>query len=872
MGRLEVENLMNKVNNRKVINRIADKMRKAQKIKNFVAIFSIILTTIMFTALFTIGTNILNRQQESTMRMVGGSAHAGYKYLTSDEYEIVKRDSKIQEVSYHIAVGYVVSEKLKKINAEASYYEELDAQMSFCYPDEGEMPQEENEIVLSDIVLDALKIPHEVGYKVPLVLQIGEQQVSYTFILSGYYEGDPVVPTQVVCVSKLFQEKFAPAKEESVMQSGVLSEEDYIGRYMVDFNFTNSFFLDKKVSALSKRCGFPDTVDSGINWAYTVSELEPMLVVCIIVLLFVIFFAGYLIIYNIFYISVYADIRYYGLLKTIGTTESQLRQIVRRQAYSLSLIGIPLGLLGGILIAKVVLPYIMNQINFSGIVSTSIDLNWGIFAGSSLFSFFTVYVSCIKPCRLVSSMTPVEAVKTSIGNKTRQNSFKIKKTKSLNCCYLAMQNVQRNKKKVLIVVMSLSLALVLLNSIYTFVQGYDIDKFLMNEILSDYSISDVSLDDLSVAVGSREREGVPFEFIQDVYEQNGVEEVCNIYISDWEYELRFVEEDWIKLSERVFSLPSVQEELQDSVSEGEFDEYMEYFNEEREIDGAIYGMGELACRKLENLQGEFEWDKFNSGDYVIVNRYTSRTTKEEAEFFCPGEQVTLFNLDGESKKYTVMAVADIPYAIGFQAFSDFDCDFILSENEFLSFYGQKKAMRTLINVNEKYEESFEQWLENYCTKENLNLDYTSKGKLLAEFETDRQMYVLVGGVLVFILALIGILNFVNTITTSIMSRKQELSMMEAVGMTRKQQRMMLIYEGMIYLVLTMIVGSIVSVILSIFFLRNVLNSFLAFSYHFTVKPMVFCVPAMLLVSVVVPICCHKFICKTVLVERMSKNE
>ena len=59
--------------------------------------------------------------------------------------------------------------------------------------------------------------------------------------------------------------------------------------------------------------------------------------------------AGYLIIYNIFNISVKTDIRAYGLLKNVGTTGKQLKKIVRMQAWKLSALGIPIGLLCGYL-------------------------------------------------------------------------------------------------------------------------------------------------------------------------------------------------------------------------------------------------------------------------------------------------------------------------------------------------------------------------------------------------------------------------------------------------------------------------------------------------------------------------------------------
>ena len=61
--------------------------------------------------------------------------------------------------------------------------------------------------------------------------------------------------------------------------------------------------------------------------------------VAVAAFLLLVIFTGYLIIYNIFQISVAGDIRFYGLLKTIGTTPRQLKRIIRQQALLLCLIG-----------------------------------------------------------------------------------------------------------------------------------------------------------------------------------------------------------------------------------------------------------------------------------------------------------------------------------------------------------------------------------------------------------------------------------------------------------------------------------------------------------------------------------------------------
>ena len=103
-------------------------------------------------------------------------------------------------------------------------------------------------------------------------------------------------------------------------------------------------------------------------------------------------FTGYLIIYNIFQISVVGDIRFYGLLKTIGTTPRQLKRIIRQQALLLCLIGIPAGLLLGYGIGAVLVPVVLRSTQLDAGITT-ISTSPVIFVGSVLFALLTALLS-----------------------------------------------------------------------------------------------------------------------------------------------------------------------------------------------------------------------------------------------------------------------------------------------------------------------------------------------------------------------------------------------------------------------------------------------------------------------------------------------
>ena len=859
---------MNKIKNQKVVNRIADRTRKAGKGRNIIAVLAIALTTVLFTTLFTVGGSMVKKQQEETMRQVGGSAHAGFKYLLPEEYDIVKKDQELKEVSYRIIVADAVNQELLKLHTEVSFYEDLDAKFSFCYPEVGHMPKKEDEIVTSDLVLEKLGIPCKVGEKVPLSLKINDHEpIKKTFTLSGYFKGDTIAQSQIVLVSEEYAKKAAPAPTVSAMETAV-DASDYAGRIMADFNFKSSFYLEEQAAELARRCGFPEDIDTGINWAYVGGEMDMEMTLLIAVLLFVILMSGYLIIYNIFYINVYHDIRYYGLLKTIGTTGRQLRRMVRRQAYMLSLYGIPAGVIVGTAVGKMLLPVVMGRLVFSRTTDTKVVLNVWVFAGAVIFSFVTVFISCIKPCRIASRVSPIEAVRYTEGQDESAGKKKAKKTKRVSPRTMAFQNIRRNRKKIVVVVASLSMALVMLNSIYSLLQGFDMDKFVASMTVSDFSVADATLDNFSIDYNSIVTDGVTEEFLAALEKQKGIEDVGNIYMK--EIAPTFTDEAYELLEERIFGNLEVKKNFDEMMGmEGDDAPGIDDYREQDMVDGKVYGVGKMVMEKLENPEGTLDWGKFSTGKYVIATRYMI-TDEKGINYFEPGDKVTVSNEAGETREYEVLAAADMPYSCGIRHFGLFDCNYILPEEEYLDLMGEQQPMRTIFDVEKEQEEKMEQWMADYCENVNEDLAYTSKASIVAQFDSQKDMYALVGGLLAFILAVIGILNFINTMVTSVVSRKQEFAMMEAVGMTGGQLKSMLCFEGGYYALYTAVCAIILSIIISVTAVKNLGEGFFFFTWKLTVAPVILCIPAIMIVVLFVPVVCYQKIGKISVVERMRR--
>ncbi|MCR4584784.1 MAG: ABC transporter permease [Lachnospiraceae bacterium] len=859
---------MNKVNNKNAVNNLAYSGIRTKKNKYIVLVLAVILTSLLFSTLFSVGGSMINEIQESTMRQVGGTYHAGFKYLIKEEYDQMKDDPKIKDVSYRILVGTGANEEFTKIYSECYYAEDENAKYSFSFPVKGKMPAQENEVVVSDRILQALGEPADIGMNIRLDLDINGEIVSNDFTVSGYYEADPICLAQMIYVSKAFQEKFAP--EATVPYSRAKSS-DLTGRYSVDFNFANSINIDKKVEALIARTALREDVNYGINWAYGASSLDPSVVIICGALVVIFMFAGYLIIYNIFDINIVSDIQEFGLLKTIGTTEKQLKKIVMKRANLISIIGIPVGTGLGVLVAAYLLPVISGQFNTVTVGKGSLHLNIWILLAAVVFSYLTVLFSAGKPCRKAAKVSPVETVKYTE----------------------AFDKNGKPKKKLAVVILSLSLGLVILNSVFGFVSGFSMDNYIENLIIADFSVQDAELDNPGARTVNTE--AVSHELMDELKRLDGVNSVGAVYINEGGQE--FDDANWAKIEKNVLQSKLLEEKF---ASYGYNEEMrraeLEDYSGKRTLDGKTYGVCEMAADKLKVIEtkdgsGKIDWNTFNSGNYVLVTRFT--TDNGAVNFLDPGDTAGIRSYDpkyGETKKvvldsgqeyeymsfenapikeYEVYAVVEIPLALGIRHFGLFDCNYILPEDEFLAQNGADwNAMRVLLDVEDQKEENVNEWLKDYTENIDPTMDYDSKESITEEYASFGRMFKVVGAVLATVLGLIGIMNFANTIITSILVRSRELAMLEAVGMTGKQQNIKLIKEGLVYYIWSVVVSLGVSSILSVTLIRALTENIPMFDWNFTLVPELVCLPPLAILVVCIPLIALKKISERSVVDRL----
>ena len=830
-------------NNRPVLKLLAKRSLKAQK--NTIAVLAIMLATLLFTSLFTIAISLQTAMQESNMRTTGTSAHAGIKRLSWEEYEKLSSDTGIKDIGYSIIIGNAVGDDFNKTPTELRYGDETYSELTFNTPDTGHLPEQKNEIATSRIVLDAMGLPDKVGTQMELTFTTDTDTFTDTFTLCGIWDGDAVAYRQTMLLSKAYTEQVAPVIHGETDGTTPPVGTGYIDAVMM---MPTAWNIEKQALDVTSEYGLDERVS--INDAYGMATVNLSSMLPLVAGIAVIFIAGYLLIYNVFYISIAQDIRFYGMLKTLGTTARQIRKIVYRKAIKLSLMGIPIGLLLGWPIGRLLLPAIVNMLTDDIRIVTTV--NPLIFLVAIFFSAITVFISCQKPAILAAKVSPMEALHyiEQTGGKKKQ-----RRSKHISTMMMAKNNLTRNKKKVMIVTLSFALSIVLLNSVYTYVTSFDFDKFVADFSLTDFTVSDTTVINNYAPYNTA---NVSQDFISQTESLNGLEDIGNIYL--WTSKQPLSENDLARLQELSASSSDIANEL-------------ENYRVRQEHGVNVYGLDDFPAEYVQVLDGELNTEQWKAGTGVYVTPLRMMGDGSLC-LYKPGDQISVTQLDGTNKVYDVLAVVSIPSALQTPLQVDMGLDYIFPTNELLGnmVSADQPSMKTIFNVDEEHQLATENWLKNYTTNTDTALDYLSKVTLRQTFDGMINMYRLVGGALCAILALIGILNFINSMTTSILSRYREIAMLQSVGMTGRQVKQMLIYEGIGYSILGLLGSLILSVIASLTVVRMMGAELTYFTWHFTLLPVFLCIIPLILITAIVPLVCYNKMAQKTVVERLRIAE
>ncbi len=861
-----------KINNQKCVHRLSIRNLLAAKTRCIVSVIAIALTTILFTSLFTILMTMAKGFEESNFRQVGTYSHGEFKRLTKEQYDELRVDEDILEYGLRRVAGITACEHFAKDYAEVSYMDKNTAKWGYCTPEIGTLPKENtNEATVDTKVLSCLGIEPEIGKSFTLTMDVDGIIVTEDFVLSGWWEYDEAAPASHVLIPE-------SRLEELFTKYDVQFSNEFTGKYGLNVMLKSDYNIEGQLSEILERHGFADgenEISIGVNWGYMSENFAESLdfegVVTIVVILLFIVFTGYLIIYNIFRISVANDVRHYGMLKTIGTTQTQIKSIVQTQAMILSAIGIPIGLIIGWIIGSVLCPVVMSEIN---IHKVSVSVNPWIFVFAAVFAWITVMISCFRPAKTAGKVSHVEALRyteQASGFSNRSGN------KGVSLFGMAAARLTGSKGKTVLVIASLALSIVTFSLTFILANSFSMEKYL-SDIPADFLVADANY----FAYQWNEKNAISLEENDFLRHMDGVTDSFVTYGMPNEY-----------YPQAYFSEKAVREILTEYENE---DEYIDsYISRHLEADGTIaqsvqlLGLDSTAFSRLRDYEGDIA--KLAESGYIAVEKndyiklgdkltflYTDKleyintqTGKAYTDFdSIPISEYEFIEINEEKHKveYEIAAVIEMPYTYGYRFSIDTPL-FITSNEDLFAQSNYCKPLYIAFDTADEAEAEMEKFLADYT--KNSTLSYTSRAIEAASFASFKRMFVILGAALSIIVGLIGVLNFINTMITSINARQREIAALQAMGMTGRQLCKMLVWEGVIYICGAAIVSLLLSLI-TIPFGSLIEEIFTFCDYSFTILPLVAAIPVFAIMGTLIPAIAYKNLTKKSIVERLRENE
>lgn len=820
-----------------IANKLTYRHLKENKGRTVVTTLGICVSVAMITAVFVAMASFLNLFGEIG-KISSGNWDAYYYHLSQSQIEQVEKDSRISKVGLKYG-GENKSFQIKNptsykrgtaemIIGDKSYFE-----MVLTGNFDGKVPANENEVAVEKDFLDKNGMKDaKVGDKIALTQ--GQRQLDDGSYVTGsnFNKDEKFVPSgdeKEYTITAILHTN--PATKYSSVWRGISEDEiksDDICAYITLAKQNSSAYStiediqnDYKIDVYQANEDVLASYLSGRQGDFLVTMLPIVLVVLILIVI-----ASVMLIYNAFGMSLSERVRYLGMLASVGATKSQKRKSVYFEGAILGAIGIPVGILAGILGISITLKLVGHKIISTGMIAGVNDSNmqmktvvpaWAII-GIILVSIFTIFISAFIPARKASKITPIDAIRQRQEIKVKPKKLKAPKYIKKIFGYegeLAYKNLKRNGKKSRLITASIALSIVLFISCNyfcgMFIQASGYEKNIPYQISTTityghkkelYDALDkmqgvnkyyIDTTDMSISLGKSS----PF------IKNNEIKDMAN-YTSDYS---------------KLFGGEKDVSTVIHYVDDSEFNTLCE----NNGIDyNAFYG-DSLKCVLLNNLTHKQDTTKvFNDsiiGKHIIQNSDYASDDRNPLDIEVGG----LVKFDKNSLPCNLVA----PGVVGI----------IMPYSQYINVVNKGvKANDISMNVCVETDEHKEvaENLTTLLNEKDFGGSYVSDN-----VDTLETMNTVIFIIQVFVygfitlISLITIANIINTISANIALRRKEFAMLKSVGTTPKGFSKMVSLESVFYALKAVIFGVPISVLISV-----ALNKMLGESsipYHFDIK-------------------------------------
>lgn len=780
---------MLKNNNQSVIKRIAKTNLKSNFRRSITMIFAVLLSSFLLFSVFTVGLTYLKMNKLQNIRLNGADFDAVLYGVTEEQKTILDNDENVKQFGILTVAGAVRETETDKTPGVGLLYADAVLWDDMMSPTrtflQGKYPTNENEIMVTEEALKKCGFENKkTGDEITFVYEIKEKRQEKTFQISGIWGGFGIVDN--FFVSKAFCE-----------QEGI--EELYNSRCDISFEKRwmseeeQQAFIDKMELGKSQRLFYVYEFGNAAEIFWGIAGI--VVVTCL---------SAYLLIYNIMYLSVAGNIRYYGLLQTIGMTGKQIRSLIKKQMIWIGGIGISLGLFLGFFVSFSLIPVAIESLGMKQEQTGQVQVVFhpAVFLLTILLTGFSVWYAARKPMRLAESSSPIEA----LGYRPVSGIRKGHTTKKGNLIRrMAVEQLTRNKKKTVVTMLSLSASLSVFVCLMILLHTQSAREYVYNFRGLDMVVANDTIQNVVVEQdekGKKQLQGVKQilnqEILDKIKKTDGVSAVfpvsCVSTVIPWEPEVSDV---WMR---------EFYETWMDIPYENDLEEYK---NHPENFASALIGITEEDFRALnQELNTPVDETSFLKGETCILYRNGLFDLDEKKMI---GKNILCGEYENpeNTRSFEIVALTDIN---DYTALLGYPPTMIVIDKAVSSFAKEPIIFKVGIQYEKEFDERAEAAVENILRKSPNASDFSWESKIRqAEIVEKAQGHMAeIGFGIVAILAVIGIMNYINTSVGNIQSRRKEISIMESVGMSEHQVRKMLVWEGIFYtggvMLLTLTVG------------------------------------------------------------------
>lgn len=824
-------------NNQAIVRQLANNSFRANRRRNRFVIIALALTAFMITTVFSIGFSYFETYQLQQLRLMGTTADVAITNPTGTQLDELKQTDLISDIGISQRLGNVDTSQMEDILLGLVWVDDTEwkeHRLPTISDVHGSYPASVNEIMLPTWALERMGVTApQIGMEIPMTYHLtnDNHNVTESFVLSGYYTDYVAARTEgrgSVYVSMDFVEVSGISSNSGV--SAMIS-------------FANNNDVEKNCDKLKDKIDFTSSQTFEIV-PVTKANSSTMIALIAVIAAFI-SYSGYLLIYNILYISISKDIRFYGQIKTIGATKKQIQKIVRQQVLKTSAIGIPIGLLTGTAVSLGVVPYALNMLYSSNAdVGITISFSPLIFIWAAIVTLLTAIIGSRKPARIAGSISPIAALRYTEADASKTVP---KTNRGIKLSRMAWRNIFRNRKGTTLVFISLFLGLCLFLVTVGILSSLSPENYVNQFGESDFVLT-YSLFNEDAPISE--------ETVSEVRQIDGVQNVYLTYTASPNATLNVVYDEAV-FGAYIKSL--------DGKSGMDFSEQENVDTYTQDFYSGVYGIDrEYVVELNKQLKNPIDTELFEKGEIVLLKEMLD---DEGNPLIQPGQQITISTETG----LHTFTVADTFLSADFQSgrgkIRGSAPDLYISQDILKEISPQYRIFRAAFNVPDQSDERVLRQLEA-ITVSSPEIEIISRYEKQAEMSGYITTTKVLGIGLSVILLLIGVMNFINTMVVSVNTRKHEFAVLESIGMTKAQIKRVLQYEGCYYwgvsfgLIATLGTGIYFS--LQYFFKQQV--SYAVYSYP--VLPILLIAAIVLAICLAVPVWTYKRDLKDTVIERL----